>query len=143
MREKTFIGKANPRVWNDIGDVQEIYDLPEEALHRHVDKMIADASGDLVKTISVSPPDIYGWGSGPGKKTSFLVPEYVPAIVDVKKAFYFGEGENLRAVTHISDVVSLFMLIIDEYLQGGRGLEYGKEVRTAPACRMLSPIDPD
>ncbi|KAM0424966.1 hypothetical protein ACHAPT_009767 [Fusarium lateritium] len=125
--DKSYAGKLNPRVWNDIDDVDEIYNLSTDIIHRDVDKLIADANNDLVKTISISPPDIYGQKTGSGSTGSFLVPEYVKAISEVKKAFYLGEGQNIRGVVHISDVVSLFVFILGRYLQGGEGLDYGKE----------------
>ena len=135
MTDQSWIGKFNPRVWNDVRDAQEIYDLPQSVIHRPADTLIADANSDLVKTISVSPPDIYGRGTGPGKKTSFIVPLYVEAAIHKNRAFYFGEGENMRALTHISDVVSLFTLLLDRWLAGGDGLDYGKEVQN----QTLSP----
>lgn len=127
VREEGWSGKFNPRVWNDIDDIDEIYNVPETVIHRDVDKLIADASNDLLKTICICPPDIYGQKKGGGTTGTYLVPEYVKAIIDLKQAFYFGNGENIRGVVHIDDVVSLFVLVLGKYLQGGEGLDYGKE----------------
>ena len=128
VNEEGWAGKFNPRVWNDIDDIDEIYNIPETVIHRDVDKLITDANNDLLKTISICPPDIYGQKKGGGTTGTYLVPEYVKAIIDLKQAFYLDKGENVRGVTHIDDVVSLFVLILGKYLQGGEGLDYGKEV---------------
>lgn len=87
-----------------------------------------DANNDLVKTVSICPPDIYGQSSTVSNRQTFLLPNYVETIMRLKEAFYLGKGENIRAVTHIDDVVSLFVLILDKYLEGGQELSYGKEV---------------
>lgn len=120
-------GKENPHVWQDINEIQEIYDLPDEALHHVVDKAIMDASNDLLKTACICPPDIYGQNMGTGNRATYMVPEYVKALLNKKEAFYLGAGENFRAVAHISDVVGLFLIIIDNALRGGGEAQWGRE----------------
>ena len=66
--------------------------------------------------------------NGATNRATFLVPDYVKAIVTHKEAFYLGAGENIRAVTHIDDVVDLFLLILEKYLDGGKELDYGRQV---------------
>jgi hypothetical protein len=87
-----------------------------------------DADTDLIKTATICPPDIYGQSTSIGKTSTFLVPKYVEALLKYKEAFYLGEGNNIRAVTHIDDVVSLFVIMIEQALQGGGTAEWGKEV---------------
>src|SRR5258708_4217281 len=87
-----------------------------------------DADTDLIKTATICPPDIYGQSTSIGKTSTFLVPKYVEALLKHKEAFYLGEGNNIRAVTHIDDVVSLFVIMIEQALQGGGTAEWGKEV---------------
>jgi nucleoside-diphosphate-sugar epimerase len=45
-----------------------------------------------------------------------------------KEAFYLGKGENMRAVTHIDDVVDLFVILVGQALQGGGSAQWGREV---------------
>lgn len=130
-REQTWEGKFNPHVWDDVKEIKEIYDLPDSAQHHVIDRQIQDASNDLVKTVIICPPDIYGQSSTIGNRATFMVPDYVAAVKTYGECFYLGAGENMRAVTHIDDVVDLFVLILTKYLEGGQELQYGKEVRTA------------
>lgn len=128
-REQTWEGKFNPHVWDDINEIQEIYDLPDSAQHHVIDKWIQDASRGLVKTVTICPPDIYGQSSTIGNRATFMVPDYVAAAKKYGECFYLGAGENMRAITHIDDVVDLFLLILHKHLEGGQELQYGKEVR--------------
>jgi nucleoside-diphosphate-sugar epimerase len=86
-----------------------------------------DASNDTLKTVVICPPDIYGQSSSVGSRTTFLVPNYVEALIKHKEAFYLGDGDNMRAVTHIDDVVDIFILLIDEALKDGGRAQWGKE----------------
>ncbi|TVY81910.1 hypothetical protein LSUE1_G003720 [Lachnellula suecica] len=127
VAQQEWAGKKNPEVWNDITNIDEIYNLPKEALHREIDRLVTDASGDLVKTLSIVPPDIYGQGTGIGKRTTFLIPEYIKIVMERKEAFYLGEGDNMRAVSHIEDVASSWVLLLGEALAGGGRAQWGKE----------------
>ncbi|EJT78708.1 hypothetical protein GGTG_03806 [Gaeumannomyces tritici R3-111a-1] len=122
-------GELNPHVWDDVAHVDDIYDLPLTNLHRAIDKSFQDASSGLVKTVCVVPPDIFGRGPEVGgSRGTYLVPMYVDAVIRHGEAFYLGQGANRRAVTHIDDVASLFVLILRKYLlESGAGLEYGKD----------------
>lgn len=127
-REQTWEGKYNPHVWNDIDEINEIYDLPPSAQHHVIDQNMMDASNDKLKTAIICPPDIYGQNTGIGNRATFLVPEYVKVLLKRKEAFYLGAGENIRAVTHINDVVDLFMILIGEAMKGGGKAQWGREV---------------
>jgi len=126
-REQTWEGNCNPHVWNDIEEINEIYNLPDSAQHHVIDRWIQDASNDTLKTVIICPPDIYGQSTAIGNRATFMVPNYVEALLEHKEAFYLGKGENIRAVTHIDDVVSLFLLVIGECVKGGGQLQFGKE----------------
>lgn len=128
-REQTWQGDKDPHVWDDIKHIEELYKLPPEARHRPTDKIIQDASNDLIKTVCIYPPDIYGQSSSAGGHGTYMVPLYIEAARKYGETFYLGKGENMRAVTHIDDVTSVFTLIIEKWLQGGEGLDYGKDVR--------------
>jgi nucleoside-diphosphate-sugar epimerase len=131
-REQIWEGKYNPHIWDDITEIKELYDLTDSAQHHMIDKWIMDASNDKLKTVTICPPDIYGQSSTIGNRATFLVPDYVKAVVEHKEAFYLGAGENIRGVTHIDDVVDLFLLILEKYLVGRKDLDYGRHV-----CSLL------
>ena len=127
-REQTWEGEYNPHVWNDITEIKELYDLPESAQHHVIDQNVMDASNDRLKTAIICPPDIYGQNTGIGSRATFLVPEYIKVLLAKKEAFYLGAGENIRAVTHINDVVDLFILLVGEAIKGDGDAQWGREV---------------
>jgi hypothetical protein len=88
-----------------------------------------DASNDILKTAIICPPDIFGQGKGVGGRMSFIIPNYVDELLKQKEAFYLGEGQSMRAVTHIDDVVDLFIILLEQALQGGGNAQWGREVR--------------
>lgn len=76
------------------------------------------ASSATVRTAIVAPSDIYGTGTGPGKRQSLLVPLYLGEIfgtpVARRRAFVVGEGKNVRSWCHIHDVVSVYLLLVED-----------------------------
>jgi nucleoside-diphosphate-sugar epimerase len=130
--EQAWEGDYNSHVWDDVREIKDIYDLPTSARHHAIDKDIMSASNELLKTACICPPDIYGQAKGTGNRTTFLVPEFVRFAMEKKAAFYLGKGENMRAVTHIDDVVDLFVILVSQAIQGGGLAQWGKEV----CCRL-------
>lgn len=128
-RAQTWEGASSSKIWDDITDINEINNLPENAKHHKVDRWIQDASSKYLKTVIVCPPDIYGEGYAVGGRTSFLVPMYVESLLKHKEAFHLGEGKNFRAVAHIDDVIEVFLLLVEEALKGGGNAQWGQEVR--------------
>jgi len=110
-------GVPSPRVWSDVDDIEEIAKLPEDRIHRHVDKLVFEAAathGTHIHTAIMCPPDIYGRGHGPGITQSFMVPFFYDAILAHKSAFYVAKGENVRSLVHIEDVMSLYVHVVEE-----------------------------
>ncbi|KAJ7047029.1 nucleoside-diphosphate-sugar epimerase [Mycena alexandri] len=113
---ETF-GVLSPRVWSDVDDVEEIARLPEDRIHRPVDKLVFEAAaahGAHIQTAIVFPPHVYGRGHGPGITQSYMVPFFYDAIIAHKSAFYIAKGENARSLVHIEDVVSLYVSLVEE-----------------------------
>ncbi|KAF7338105.1 NAD(P)-binding protein [Mycena venus] len=110
-------GVLNPRVWSDVDDIEEIAALPENRIHRHVDKIVFEAAathGAHIHTAIMCPPDIYGKGHGPRITQSFMVPFFYDSILAHKSAFYVAKGENTRSLVHIQDVMSLYVSVVEE-----------------------------
>ena len=140
-REQTWDGKCNPHIWHDVDEINEIYNLPDSAMHHVIDKNIMDASNELLHTACICPPDIYGQSTGTGNRATFLVPEYVKVLLTKTEAFYLGSGENMRAVTHINDVVDLFLLLLGKGIEGGGDAQWGKEVSSSLILYILKAIN--
>ncbi|KAJ7772972.1 nucleoside-diphosphate-sugar epimerase [Mycena maculata] len=96
-------GVLNPRVWSDVDDITVLAALPDDRIHRHVDKLCDNV-----------PADIYGKGHGPGITQSFMVPLFYDAILRHGSAFYIARGENTRSLVHIEDVMSLYVRVVEE-----------------------------
>ncbi|KAJ6597118.1 nucleoside-diphosphate-sugar epimerase [Mycena vulgaris] len=110
-------GVLNERVWSDVDDIEELATLPEDRIHRHVDKLVWEAAathGAHIHTAIMCPPDIYGKGHGPAMTQSFMVPFFYDAILAHKSAFYLAKGENVRSLVHIEDVMSLYVSVVEE-----------------------------
>ncbi|PSK60704.1 hypothetical protein B9Z65_854 [Elsinoe australis] len=122
----TYDGSLSPKVWNDVSDIFPIYDLPNEALHHTIDKQFMDLAPPI-HSACIVPPDIYGSSTGVGGTESFLIPRYVRAVKEKGEAFYLGKGENMRAVTHIDDVVEAFMILLGEAVKGDGSATWGRE----------------
>lgn len=64
------LGEWSTKEYNDLGGVDELTHLPDEAFHRNVDKIVLEAGtkyADRVKTALVCPPTIYGKSCSPRK----------------------------------------------------------------------------
>jgi len=100
-----------------VDDIEELANLPENRIHRHVDKLVFEAAathGAHIHTALMCPPDIYGKGHGPGVTQSFMVPFFYDSILAYKSAFYLAKGENVRSLVHIQDVMSLYVRVVEE-----------------------------
>ncbi|CAK5277614.1 unnamed protein product [Mycena citricolor] len=114
------LGTLNPKIWSDIDDITELASLPEDRMHRDVDKLVFEAAkthGAHIHTAIMCPPDIYGEGRGPGITQSFMVPFFYDAILAHGSAFYIGQGENVRSTVHIDDVTSLYVKVVGEAIK--------------------------
>jgi nucleoside-diphosphate-sugar epimerase len=74
---------------------------------------------DKIRIAVMCPPDIYGCGKGPGKKTSAYVPFFLDEISKLGgKVFYYGEGTNTRSWVHIDDVMRVFLKVVEAAAAG-------------------------
>lgn len=126
-----YLGRLNPKIWSDIKNIDEITSLPDQALHRNVDKIILDAGvkySDKLKTAICCPPDIYGPGRGPGRTASVYFPVFVDEIKKLGAAFYADEGTNTRSWVHIEDLMTVYLKLVEAAVAGGGNAEWGKKV---------------
>lgn len=129
--EGKYVGKLNPKVWNDIDDLDEITSRPDRELHRNVDKIIQQAAADnpdKLKTAIMCPPDIYGPGRGPGRTQSVFFPQLVNEAKTIGRPFYAGDGTNTRSWVHIDDLMVIYLKLVEAAVNGGKGADWGREV---------------
>jgi nucleoside-diphosphate-sugar epimerase len=128
---KEFRGKLNPKVYDDLENVEEVLNRPDGTPHRHTDKIIQEAGSkhsSVLGTAIVAPPDIYGKGTGPVKVESVYFPAFIGEAKKVGATFYYGEGENRRGWTSVGSVVEVFVRLVEEAVKGGGSATWGREV---------------
>ncbi|KAF1984189.1 NAD(P)-binding protein [Aulographum hederae CBS 113979] len=144
FRDPKYLGELNPKVWSDVDDLEAITSLPDDAPHRITDKIVLAAAaehGDKIKTAIMCPPDIYGAGRGPGKKQSVYLPVYLMEIKQTRAPFFTGSGGNTRSWVHISDLMNLYMKVVEAAAEGGGKAHWGKEGYYFASTQEVSQID--
>lgn len=111
----------NEKVYNDWDGIQDLVSLPDEALHRKVDKIVLAASQDhenRIKTAIVCPPTIYGVGRGTGNKTSIQVNMAANLALREGKAMQIGDGSSVWHEVHVHDLSQLYLLLGEAAVSG-------------------------
>lgn len=125
-------GELSEKVYNDLDGVEELTNLPDDAFHRNVDKVVLAAGtthAETTKTALICPPTIYGTGRGPCSKRSRQVYVLAEATLQRKKAPVVGAGKARWNDVHIYDLSDLYCLLaeaaaanrLDSELWGSRG----------------------
>lgn len=125
-----FRGKLNPKIWSDVADISAIWSLPESALHRNVDAIIQSAwetQGEKLRTAIVCPPDIYGAGTGLARTASVYFPTFYAESLKLGATFYVNQGTNTRSWVHISDLMAVYLRLVEAGANGGHGAQWGRE----------------
>ncbi|KAK5044547.1 hypothetical protein LTR84_010671 [Exophiala bonariae] len=125
-----YRGRSNPKVYDDLINVEEVISRPDGVPHRHTDKIIqeyAQKHGDVLKTAIVCPPDLYGRGYGPGKQDSVYFPVFVNEVKNLGYPFYCHEGGNTRGWAHIDDLSELYTRLIEAAVNKEGEVSWGRE----------------
>jgi nucleoside-diphosphate-sugar epimerase len=99
--------------YDDLERVSDLTNLPDDAFHRDVDKVVLGASSDVVKTAIICPPTIYGAGRGPGNKRSRQVYNLVEVTLKKGQAPQLGRGLTEWDNVHVHDLADLFVLVAE------------------------------
>ncbi|KAL0639455.1 hypothetical protein Q9L58_001483 [Maublancomyces gigas] len=102
---------VNPKIWDDVTDLEALRSYPIQALHRNVEKIVLDAPTS-VRVALVSPGGVYGISTGAGKQ--FTIPILTSPIVHHGAAFMIGTGASTGSFVHVLDLARLFVLLIGE-----------------------------
>jgi nucleoside-diphosphate-sugar epimerase len=119
--DKDAFGVLLPKVFDDWDGVREVtMETPDRATHRNVDKIVlAGNEKEGVKTAIVCPPCIYGPGRGPGNTRSMQAYNMTKAVLESKKGFIVGKGENGWTEVHVQDLSKLYVALIEAAAEGG------------------------
>lgn len=121
FRTNTY-GIERTKEYNDWNGIDEVMNLPDDALHRNVDKIIIAASQrspDSIKTAIVCPPTIYGPGRGPGNKKSMQAYMLAAAVLKRKRGLLVGHGRNIWHQIHVQDLSNVYLALGDAAAAGG------------------------
>jgi hypothetical protein len=127
-KSDTHRGELNPKIWSDIDDIDAIWNLPDDALHRNVDKIIqaaAEKHGDKLHTAIICPPDIYGQGFGLARNQSVYFPTLYAESSKLGRTFYASSGTNTRSWVHISDLMTVYTRLVEAAANGGANADWG------------------
>lgn len=114
-----YAADSNTYTFHDGDPASLEKSIPDNALHRDVDLVIRDqlARPALEKEHNVSvaimtPPTIYGQGSGPFNRTSIQAPAFIRAAFAAKQGLTVGKGKAVWDAVHIDDLVDAYMLLL-------------------------------
>lgn len=129
FRNNTW-GIERQKEFNDWDGIKEVTSLPDDALHRDVDKIILAAGRGnpaAVKTAIVCPPTIYGPGRGPGNQKSVQAYWLTQAVLKRKQGLLVGEGKNIWHQVHVQDLSDVYLALGEAAAQGGGKATWGDE----------------
>lgn len=120
--------KLTSKVYDDLDHVEEVTNLPDEAWHRNVDKVVLDGITKGVKTAIVCPCCIYGLGTSPGKRVSWQIPQLSKWTLKRGKGLMVNKGQTHWNNIHVLDLAELYLLLVEEALKpDGGNATWGKE----------------
>ncbi|KAH7155415.1 hypothetical protein B0J13DRAFT_618865 [Dactylonectria estremocensis] len=99
--------------YNDLEGIDRLLNLPDNAPHRDIDKIVQAASSDAVKILIVGPPTIYGTGRGLVNSRSVQVPNLARATFQFGYAPIVGSGKTEWDNVHIDDLAKLFVKFVE------------------------------
>ncbi|KAJ5628615.1 hypothetical protein N7490_010843 [Penicillium lividum] len=128
QRAKTY-GIERPKEYNDWEGVSELVNLPEDAFHRNVDRIIINIGKEnpSVRTAVVCPPTIYGQGRGPVNTKSLQAYMLSAAVLKRGKGFLVGKGENVWHQVHVQDLSNVYLALGDAASEGGGKATWNEE----------------
>ncbi|KAK1983626.1 hypothetical protein LZ30DRAFT_713824 [Colletotrichum cereale] len=113
--------KENGWPFGEISDTGSVLAKTREIGDQHpvrmADILVADKGKELgVKTFNVTLPNVYGRGTGEGRKLSVSIPTYVRASIRNQIVNKFDKDGHPVAV-HVTDLAALYVLLIEKILQ--------------------------
>lgn len=134
--------------YDDLADIDRILNLPDQALHRDVDKIVLSANsntggggggGGAVKTAIVAPPTIYGFGRGPVNTTSMQVPALVRYVLAHGYAPVIGEGRAEWDHVHVRDLSALLTALVEAAIASSQGQNKDQDQDQGQDAELFGP----
>ncbi|KAK9476909.1 hypothetical protein V1514DRAFT_335328 [Lipomyces japonicus] len=117
------------RRYDDVDDIKTITSWPYERHHRDIDDLILNIHNHKpdVNTIIITPPLIYGIGSGKINYVSKQIPLHIKLNSILHKSAIFGTGDAIWSNVHISDLADFYVLLVQIYLSSPEKLWYNDQ----------------
>ncbi|KAI7214049.1 NAD(P)-binding protein [Hortaea werneckii] len=120
------LGEPSEKVYNDWDGIEELTNLPDEAFHRNVDKIVLEAGSkhsDVIKSVIVAPPTIYGNGRGPISGRGRQVYELAKLVLTKQYTPVIGQGQARWNNVHVHDLSDLYVLLTEAAVNGNTNAE--------------------
>lgn len=116
-------GIVRERSFDDWLGIRDVISIPDNAIHRDVDKIVLGASSlsGKIHTAIVCPPCIWGPGRGPDNQRSVQVYDMARYGLERHKAFVVGEGANVWTEVHVQDLSNVFLALVTAALSPDGG----------------------
>jgi hypothetical protein len=101
------------QIYYDVDGVDRLVNLPDDAPHRDVDKIVLGAASDAVKIAIICPPLIYGTGLGVGNQKSAQLPFLVETGLDDGYVPIIKPGKTEWDNVNIHDLGDLYVKFVD------------------------------
>ncbi|KAI5196690.1 NAD(P)-binding protein [Aureobasidium subglaciale] len=105
------LGQWTDEQYDDLEGINSVVNLPDEAFHRNVDKIVLEAgtkNKDIVKTVIICPPTIYGTGRGPIGQRGRQVYEMAKLILSQGFIPVVGQGKARWTNIHVADLSNVY-----------------------------------
>ncbi|KZL68076.1 nad dependent epimerase dehydratase family protein [Colletotrichum incanum] len=114
--------KENGWPFGEVSDTGPVLAKMREIRDQHpvrvADLLVADKAKELgVKMFNVVIPNVYGRGTGEGRKHSVSIPTYVRVSIKNQMVNKFDKDGH-PAAAHVTDLAALYVLLIEKILQG-------------------------
>lgn len=108
-------GQLNPRVWDDVDDIDEI--LSRNANHADTDTLVLSSNTATIHTALVSP----GYVTGVSPSKSHLAPLLYPDLFDILRrlgaGFAIDGGNNRISFVEVNHLAAFYICLIKDALQ--------------------------
>lgn len=118
------------KVYGDISDNKEIIEFDDSRPHRIVDKIIfsiQEENPQFVRTVTIAPPNIFGFARGPDHKISIQVPALIRLALKHKRAVSVYSGRYLWNQVHVRDLGKLYILLLHKLIESPESVAIGKK----------------
>lgn len=111
--------KLTDKIYDDAKD-EDIASIPDDAPHRDVDLLLLNwikANEGRADLMIVSPPTIWGPGSGPDNIWSVQVPLLITTALKHKQTYSVGKGLNHWTQINVLDLADFYALLLHKGLE--------------------------